>query len=217
VWLATVFLWFRRSNVVLISGLAAIGVCTLIAVATHKVAPAELGLALRWPWLPTLGLTLAWLGLMVAWSPVADRLATRWFRDQPNLRSFRVIRESRLKLVAGIVVAWILGAVLEELVFRGIVLSAVQALLLPLLGSAAAAAIGVAAAALGAGIIHLYQGPRAALVIIQLSVLFGLLFVVSRHNLYTVMVCHGAYDTIAFVRFANRKSRYSLSETPATR
>jgi len=42
---------------------------------------------------------------------------------------------------------------------------------------------------------------------------FGVLFVVSGYNLWTVMLCHGLYDTIAFVRFANKKSKYSDLET----
>ena len=55
----------------------------------------------------------------------------------------------------------------------------------------------------------MYQGLRAAIIVAQLSVLFGVLFVVSGHNLWAVMLCHGLYDTIAFIRFANKKSKYS--------
>src|SRR5262249_30600466 len=72
-----------------------------------------------------------------------------------------------------------------------------------------AAAIAICAAAAGAGIIHLYQGPRGAFIITQLSILFGLLFVMSANNLWAVIICHGMYDTIAFIRFASGKSRYS--------
>jgi len=50
-----------------------------------------------------------------------------------------------------------------------------------------------------------YQGLRAAIIITQLSVLF----VVSGYNLWTVILCHGLYATIAFVRFARQESRYS--------
>jgi membrane protease YdiL (CAAX protease family) len=70
--------------------------------------------------------------------------------------------------------------------------------------------IAVCAAAWGAGLIHLYQGLRAAIIITQLSV-FGCLFIVSGHNLWAVILCHGLYDTIAFVRFAKNKSKYSTN------
>ena len=47
------------------------------------------------------------------------------------------------------------------------------------------------------------------MIITQLSVLFGVLFVASGYNLWTVILAHGFYDTIAFVRFASGKSRYA--------
>jgi hypothetical protein len=72
-----------------------------------------------------------------------------------------------------------------------------------------AIAIAVCIAALGAGLMHLYQGPRAAVIVTQLSVLFGVLFVVSGYNLWAVILCHGMYDTVAFIRFATGKSKYS--------
>jgi membrane protease YdiL (CAAX protease family) len=60
-------------------------------------------------------------------------------------------------------------------------------------------------------VIHLYQGPRAAATVAQLSALFGVLFVIDGYNLWAVIFCHGLYDTIAFVRFAAKKSKYSAS------
>jgi len=42
-----------------------------------------------------------------------------------------------------------------------------------------------------------------------------LLFVISGHNLWTVILCHGLYDTIAFIRFATGKSRYSKLDSDA--
>jgi len=114
--------------------------------------------------------------------------------------------------VVGILVAWILGGFLEELIARGIVLNSIEALLAPPLGAWVAAIVAILVAAAGAGVLHSYQGPRAMFIIAQLSVLFGVLFVVSGHNLWTVILAHGLYDTIAFIRFALRKSKYSRSE-----
>ena len=72
-----------------------------------------------------------------------------------------------------------------------------------------AVGVAVGTAALGAGVVHFYQGPRAVVIITQLSVLFGVLFVLSGYNLWSVMLCHGLYDTVTFIRFAARKSKYS--------
>jgi membrane protease YdiL (CAAX protease family) len=46
-------------------------------------------------------------------------------------------------------------------------------------------------------------------IVTQLSVLFGVLFVASGHNLWTAILCHGSYDTIAFIGLASGKSRYA--------
>ena len=157
----------------------------------------------------TIAFALFWLSLMLAYSPLADRIASRLIAKPPTLKTFRAIQQSKTKLVAGIVAAWALGGVLEELVFRGIVLRSIAAILTGWVVGPIAAGAAVLAAAIGAGIIHLYQGNRAALIIIQLSVLFGALFVFSGYNLWTVILCHGLYDTVAFIRFASGKSKYS--------
>ncbi len=172
----------------------------------------ELGLGLPASWLSTVGLAVVWLGLMLALSPMADRIATRLVARPPTLGAFRVLQQSRSRLVLGIVVAWVLGGFLEEAVFRGILLQSIRAALSPRLVGPMPTAVAVCAAAAAAGLVHLYQGPRAAIIVAQLSVLFGLLFVVSGYNLWTVVLCHGLYDTIAFIRFATKRSRYSKAE-----
>lgn len=209
IWLVIVVGRFRRSVFALISGLMAIGLYTLFALAHGEVTLDELGLRSGSSWLLTIGFALACLALMLAYTPLADRLATRWVDTPPTLGAFRVIQQSTVKLIAGIVVAWMLGGFLEELVLRGIVLKSVESSLAGRLGEPIAAGVAVCVAASGAGLIHLYQGPRAVIIVTQLSVLFGVLFVVSGFNLRAAVLCHGLYDTIAFVRFANKKSKYS--------
>jgi len=209
IWLVIVVVRFRRSNIALTGGLIAIGLFTLVAFAYGEVTPNELGLGNTHKWLPTIGFALVWLGLMLAYSPLADRLASRWFAKPPTLETFRVIQQSKAKLIAGIAAAWVLGGILEELIARGIVLRSVESLLSAWTSEPVAACVAIGAAALGAGLIHLYQGSRAVAIVTQLSVLFGVLFVVSGYNLWAVMLCHGLYDTVAFVRFAIKKSKYS--------
>ena len=208
-WLALVAVRFRKSRPVLLGGLFAVSLLAGVAVMRGDITVKSLGLDLDRDGPMLTGLTLLWLGLMLAWSPVADRIATRWIATPPSLGAFKPLQQSRLMLVLGIVAAWILGGFVEELVFRGVFQQALQAELTPLLGPWVGAAAAILIAALGAGIIHLYQGPRAALIIVQLSALFGALFVLSGHSLWTVIVCHGLYDTIAFIRFATGKSRYA--------
>jgi uncharacterized protein len=169
----------------------------------------KLGLGIPNSWPLTVVLAIVWFGLMFAYSPAADRLASRWFHKPPTLETFRVIQQSKGKLIAGIILAWLLGGILEELIFRGLILKSVEILLATWLIKPIAIVVAIFIAALGAGIFHFYQGPRAMFIVTQLSILFGILFVISGYNLWAVMLCHGIYDTIAFVRFANKKSKYS--------
>ncbi len=209
VWLVLVVFFFRRSPLVLVVGLLVIGIFTLAGLAFGLLTLDDLGLGIPDSWLLTLGLAIVWLGLLLAYSPLADKLASRWFNQPPTLDAFGALQQSRGRLVAGIVAAWVLGGMLEELVARGIVLSSMQSWLSLWLNSLVATILALIIAALGAGLMHLYQGPRAAFIITQLSVLFGILFVISGNNLWAVILCHGLYDTIAFIRFANKKSSYS--------
>ncbi len=128
---------------------------------------------------------------MLAYSPLADKLATCLVQKPPTLDAFRALQQSRAKLVAGIVLAWVLGGFLEELILRGIILQSIEAKLSATVVRPLAIAIAICAAALLAFVLHPYQGLRAALIIAQLSVLFGLLFVISGHNLWSVILCHG--------------------------
>jgi membrane protease YdiL (CAAX protease family) len=209
IWLAIVAVRYRRSTIVLVGGLVVVGLFTAGGLARGAVTPRELGLSTQSSWLPTIAFAVVWVGIMLAYSPIADRIASRFIARPPTLKTFRAIQESKAKLVGGIVVAWALGGFLEELVFRGIVLKSIAAILAAWVIGPLAAGAAIVAAALGAGIIHLYQGNRAALIITQLSVLFGALFVLSGYNLWAVILCHGLYDTVAFIRFAAGKSKYS--------
>jgi membrane protease YdiL (CAAX protease family) len=216
IWLLLVAVRFRRSKVVLIGGLFVIGLFTLTALIFGKVTPAELGLGPPKSWLTTILFALVGLAVMIAYSPLADRLASRWFIKPPTLQAFGAIQQSLPKLIAGILAAWVLGGFLEELVARGIVLNSLEAVLTPSLSAPVAAGIAICVAAAGAGMMHFYQGPRAMAIITQISILFGILFVVSGHNLWAVVICHGLYDTIAFVRFATKKSKYANMDKEQT-
>jgi membrane protease YdiL (CAAX protease family) len=211
VWLLMVLVRFHHSNQFLIGGMLAIAVFTLVAYLRGEVSLQELGLATPGSWLITIGIALGWLLLMLAYSPLADWLASRWIKKPPTLQVFQIIQQSRGKLLAGIVVAWFLGAILEELILRGILLNITVSLLSNRIVLPLAVGVAICAAALGAGIFHIYQGARAVVIIAQLSILFGILFVVSGYSLWSVIICHGLYDTIAFIRFSTGKSKYSKS------
>ena len=182
---------------------------TLIAVIRGAATLESVGLSAPGSWLRAIGFAAAGLAVMLAYSPMADKIATRWVAKSARLDAFRMLQQSRTKLVLGIIVAWVLGGFLEELIARGIVLQSIERMASPWIIRYAATGVAIIIAAVGAGALHAYQGLRAVIIVTQLSVLFGLLFVLSGYNLWPVILCHGLYDTIAFIRFANKASRYS--------
>ena len=209
VWLAIVGIWFRRSTPVLVGGLVVIAVYSLAAWIFGIAEPVDVGLNSPGSWWKTVLFSVIWTGMMFAYSPVADSIASRWVETPPTLDAFRPLQDSTAKLLTGIAIAWVLGGFLEELVFRGVVVNSFTTLLTPSLGEAPSAFLGIFVAAAGAALVHFYQGPRAMIIIAQLSVLFGLAFVLAGYNLWAAILCHGFYDTIAFIRFALKKSAYS--------
>jgi membrane protease YdiL (CAAX protease family) len=215
-WLSAVGARFRHSKPVLIGGLAIVGVMAVAAMLADTLKPAAFGLSRPNSWLLTVVVASAWVLVMLAYSPLADAFARRRFPDPPDLTAFDGLRRSRARLVVGIAVAWLLGGFLEELTFRGVVLQVLDTWLTPVLPRPVAAAAAILAAAAGAAVIHLYQGSRAVLVVGQLSVLFGTLMVLGGHNLWTVMICHGLYDTVAFIRYARGTSRYATANRQPT-
>ncbi len=209
VWLFAVAIRFRKSTPVLVGGLVLVSAFALAAILLRQAPAGAFGLAPPQSWPETVALAAGWTVLMLAFSPAADWVASQFFAKPPTLQAFSAIQQSTAKLIAGIAIAWLLGAFLEELVFRGVVQTGLEALLGGLLSPSAASGFALLAAALGAGLCHYYQGPRAMVIITQLSMLFGVLYVVSGYNLWAVILAHGFYDTIAFIRFATKRSKYS--------
>jgi membrane protease YdiL (CAAX protease family) len=175
----------------------------------------QIGLGFPASWPRTLAFALGGLVVLLAWSPAADWFASRFVKRPPNLKAFRGLQSSFAKLLLGIVVAWLLGGFIEEIALRGVVLRQVEFYAAARIDPRAAGAVAVLSAAIIGGVIHLYQGPRAALITGQLSVLFGVLYVVSGHDLWAAILAHGLYDTIAFIRFAAGKSKYSKLDAAA--
>ena len=208
IYIVIVVVRFRRSSVVLIGGLVALGLYTVVALAYGQVTLSEIGLGSH-SWLPTIGFALVWLGVMLAAQSPGGSVGVAMVPQTPNSRHLPcdtgIHRQADCRHSSSVDTR----RILEELVFRGIVLRSVASLMSAWPAAPIAIAIAVCVAALGAGLMHLYQGPRATVIVTQLSVLFGILFVVSGYNLWAVILCHGMYDTVAFIRFASGKSKYS--------
>jgi len=199
-WLAAAVV-LRRSRLAAMAGLGVLGLYAVIALVTGMTAPAALGLA--WPqhWLHTVMFAIFWAGVMFAFLPTVEWAAETLTRQETAQPDTLAAAAARQNLVPAIASAWLFGAVLEELVFRGVAMGA----LIPLAGPWIAAA----AAAVAAGVVHIHKGPRAALMIAQFSFLFGVLYIANGYDLWSTILAHGLCDTIMLARYASGRAKLS--------
>lgn len=158
---------------------------------------AGLGLAAPVTMLHTAMFAIFWTGVLYAYTPTAEWVADKLFpTTAPKPNRYLSVGESTRNLLLGIALAWAIGAVLEELVLRGIVVGALRFAIGNWPAVAVAAALAFA--------IHLVAGPRRAAIAMQLSVLYGVLYVASEFDLWAVILAHGFYDTVALIQLARK-------------
>lgn len=168
-----------------------------VSLAVRRERPASLGLVplrrLARAAGSILGLTLAWTALQLALlMPVAEHLTGQ----RQDVSMFAEVEGNVQLLAVLLVLSWTLGAVAEELAFRGYVLTRASALV-PGRGSAWA---GVVAGAALFGLIHTEQG----LVGVALTTLDGLFFGWLRlrfGSVWAPVLAHGMNNTIGLTAY----------------
>ena len=118
----------------------------------------------------------------------------------PNLEAFEVIQGNIAALAGGLVVAWIFGAFLEEFLFRGFLLNT----LCELFSSKKCPkwvtwTVTIIITSVFTGIGHFYQGIVGMLGTGFIAVGFAAIYLINRRNLWSSILAHGLYDTVAFV------------------
>ena len=109
---------------------------------------------------------------------------------------FGDIRGSLPMFILWVVIAWTAAAFGEEMAFRGYLVTRLNTAL----GEsrlAMFAAIVIAALIFGFGHYY-YQGLRGFVMITIVAIVFGLMFVLFKRNLYPVVIVHGLVDTMGF-------------------
>jgi membrane protease YdiL (CAAX protease family) len=106
------------------------------------------------------------------------------------------IRGNFVAFAGWIAIAWIVGALIEELLFRGFLLNAV------------ARAVGHGGVGLGAGVVsqavlfgllHLYQGSFGFIMACLFALLYGVAYLVTGRNLWPLVLVHGTWNTVGIV------------------
>ncbi|HUL56067.1 MAG TPA: CPBP family intramembrane glutamic endopeptidase [Usitatibacter sp.] len=96
-------------------------------------------------------------------------------------------------LVTWLAIAWLVGGLCEECLFRGFVLDRIEKMLG---GGAAAIAIAIAAQAVLFGSLHLYAGTFAFVYASLFALTHGIFYVAGGRNLWPLILVHGSWDTV---------------------
>ena len=90
--------------------------------------------------------------------------------------------------------AWTLAAFGEEMVFRGYLISRLDDLV-GVTPTGRAVALVISSGLFG--LAHAYQGLAGVIATGMIGAILGVLYLVSRRNLWVVILCHGIVDTVA--------------------
>ena len=95
------------------------------------------------------------------------------------------------------VIGWVSAAFGEEMFFRGFIITRLESIFA---GVTFASIIAVILAAAFFGYVHMYyQGMRGFVTTGVIGIVFGLMFLLFKRNLYPVILVHGFVDSIGFI------------------
>jgi len=118
------------------------------------------------------------------------------FNQVPDLSAFNSFRGDFSLLPVALITAWVSAGIWEELVFRGYFLNR----LVDLFGNRLWGwIIAIILQAIIFAIGHAYQGTTGIIDAGITGVIFGVMFIASRRNLWLTVVTHGVYDTVSFL------------------
>lgn len=127
---------------------------------------------------------------------VEPALARATSAGLPDVSAFRAVTGNVRLLIFWLAISWTLAAFMEEMVFRGWLMTRLAEL-----GGYSRRAW-VLAAALSSvlfGAVHLYQGPSGVIATGLTSVVLSALYLSAGRNLWPAIMAHGMLDTVGFV------------------
>ena len=124
---------------------------------------------------------------------VVQPLLRNLFPEPPNFSRFHNMTASQL--LGWISAGWVMGGFIEEIIRAYLIYRIIE-----IVGGSRA---GWICAVLGSSLFyvlnHQYQGLAGAIGVIVSCVGFGCLYLLSKRNLWSNIICHGLNDTIAFL------------------
>jgi membrane protease YdiL (CAAX protease family) len=131
--------------------------------------------------------------IQLASTMVIEPLSDKLTNSSTDHSVFENLRGNLKNLLIWLLTVWVLVAFLEEIIFRGFLMSE----LANVFGNSAGAVIlNLILSSVIFGLAHWYQGKSGTLSTAIVGVLMGLLFIWSRYNLWLPILTHGFIDTI---------------------
>lgn len=141
---------------------------------------------------------LIFIGLYIAFQLFARYVSPEIVKlgERPNISHLMSLKGNLPGLVFALVIVWITAAFLEELIFRGFLLNAIDKLMGSTKWSMWAS---VVISSIIFGLIHAYQGITGILITGSIGFIFGVAFIMNGRRLWPLMLMHGIIDTISFI------------------
>ena len=138
--------------------------------------------------------------ILLPLSSVAIHIVKTITASTPNVGAFDILRGNIAALAAGLVIAWIFGAFVEELVLRGFLLNT----LFDLFSDKSCPqwltwTVAVLLSSATSGMGHFYQGIVGMVGTGLIAIGFSAIYLINRRNLWSCILAHGLYDTVAFI------------------
>ena len=127
---------------------------------------------------------------------IAAPVLTSAFGEAPQVARFADLPGNLPLLLTLLPVAWLIAAFGEEIFFRGFLMTTIAEVLG---GSRVAWILAVIAQAVAFGLIHAYQGPAQAISIGIGGAVYGAAFLLSKRNLWPLILVHGVNDTLGLI------------------
>jgi membrane protease YdiL (CAAX protease family) len=167
----------------------------VIALVTWQRGGGLAPLGFRQPesWLSTILLSLALGGILAfASTLIIEPLTDKLTGEMIDHSLFDGLRGNLAALLKMLLVVWLLVAFLEELIFRGFVMTELAGIL----GKGVWGTVAnLLYSSILFGIAHWYQGKSGALSTGLIGLLIGLIFIAGGYNLWLPILTHGFIDT----------------------
>jgi uncharacterized protein len=136
------------------------------------------------------------IGLSVVSTLVIEPIIEKSTGQPINLDIFNKIRGNWKQLLIMLLTAWILASFLEEMIFRGYLMSEIG----NIIGRTGVfASIALLISAIVFGFAHWYQGRSGALTAAIMGLILGDIFIWSGYNLWMPILTHMVIDTIGLL------------------